>query len=346
MYAYVVSLVLSVTVQGVSPEAVPQEGSSSVQAAAAPTAVVADGPMAVRAEERTPRSLLASTLAFRRGEGAGHGLGWRDEFENAWVGPNGGESDAGGEAPLFPLPFTPDFTRGGGWGFALGFGVEYENAYTGSDEYEFELDPVLAVQWRTGDHLFSWEGLELSWTTRPAEQWYVQVDLGLDGEREAGDSDDGRLNGLEERDDVFAGTGEVRYAFDDEWRNYVGTRVSVGDGDFGTLGFLFVGHRFGARQDGGGTEAFLYSTFADSSNLDRDFGIRPSEAAASGLAATHLDGGYRSSGLRLVDRRFVGAHTQIVTGLEFQYFGSDVRESPIAREDFAVEVELAVVFYF
>jgi hypothetical protein len=50
------------------------------------------------------------------------------------------------EGPLFPLPFTPDFTRGGGWGFAVGVGVEYENAYDGSDEYEFEVDPALAVQ--------------------------------------------------------------------------------------------------------------------------------------------------------------------------------------------------------
>lgn len=260
------------------------------------------------------------------------------------VGPTAAQ--AVDEAPLFPLPFTPDFTRGGGWGFALGLGVEYENAYTGSDEYEFEVDPALAIQWRTGNHLFSWEGLELSWTTRPKDQWYVQVDLGLDGEREEGDSDDGRLNGLDERDDEFTGTCEVRHAFDEEWRNYVGTRVSVGDGDFGTLGFIFVGHRFGSRRDGSGTEAFLYSTFADSSNLNRDFGISQSESAASGLAETDLDSGYRSSGLRLVDRRFVGKHVQIVSGLEFQYYGGEVQDSPIAREDFAVEVELGVVFSF
>lgn len=250
------------------------------------------------------------------------------------------------EAPLFPLPFTPDFTRGGGWGFAIGLGAEYENAYAGSDEYEFELDPALAIQWRTGNHLFSWEGLELSWTTRLKDQWYVQVDLGLDGEREESDSDDGRLNGLDELDDDLTGTGEVRYALDGEWRNYVGTRVSVGASDVGTLGFIYAGHRFGDRQDGGGTELFLYSTFADSSNLNRDFGVSPSEAAASGLAATDVDGGYRSAGLRLVDRRFVGEHFQIVSGFELQYFGSDIQDSPIAREDFAVEVELGLVYYF
>ena len=249
-------------------------------------------------------------------------------------------------APLFPLPFTPDFTRGSGWGIALGAGVEYETAYAGSDEYGFELDPALAIQWRTGNHLFSWEGLELSWTTRQKDRWYIQVDLGFDGEREEGDSDDGRLDGLDERDDEFTGTGDLRYALDEEWRNYVGTRISVGDSDFGALGFLFAGHRFSSRQDGGGTEAFLYAKFGDSNHLNREFGVSPSEAAASGLAETDLDGGHRSSGLRLVDRRFASEHIQIVSGLEFEYYSNDVQDSPIAREDFALEVELAMLYHF
>lgn len=249
-------------------------------------------------------------------------------------------------APLFPLPFTPDYTRGAGWGVALGLGVEYETAYAGSDEYAFELDPAGAIQWRTGNHLFAWEGLELSWTTRQMDQWYIQIDLGFDGEREEDDSDDGRLDGLDERDDEFTGTGEVRYSFNGDWRNYVGTRISMGDADFGSKGFLFVGHRFGDRQDGGGTELFLYATFADSNHLNREFGISASEATSSGLAETDLDAGYRSSGLRVVDRRFASEHIQIVSGLEFEYYSNDVQDSPIAREDFAMEVELAMLYQF
>lgn len=308
MFIHVASLALLAAVQVFSTTAVPREGSAWVEG----------DPVAPAGRPVATAGIPLGPLAAR----------------------------AEDEAPLFPLPFTPDFTRGGGWGFALGLGIELENAYAGSDEYEVEVDPALAIQWRTGNHLFSWEGLELSWTTRQRDQWYFQVDLGLDGEREASDSDDGRLDGLEDRDDELTGTGEVRYALDGEWRNYIGTRVSVGDGDFGTLGFLYFGHRFGDRQDGGGTEAFLYSTFADTNNLNRDFGVNASESAASGLAETDLDGGYRSSGLRLVDRRFPRKHIQIVSGLEFQYFSGDVQDSPIAREDFAVEVELAVIYHF
>jgi outer membrane protein len=318
----VASLVLLAVAQGVSPTAVPGEVSAWVEGAPVATPVIAVAPVQEPIQDRAGEHVVAGEH----------------------VGPTAARTED--EAPLFPLPFTPDYTRGGGWGFAIGLGIEYENAYAGSDEYEFELDPAAAIQWRTGNHLFSWEGLELSWTTRLKDQWYVQVDLGLDGEREEGDSDDGRLDGLDELDDEFTGTTEVRYAFDGEWRNYVGSRISAGDSDFGTLAFIFVGHRFGSRQDGGGTEAFLYSKFADSNNLNREFGISPSEAAASGLAETDLDGGYRSSGLRLVDRRFVNEFVQIVSGLEFEYYGSDVQDSPIAREDFAVELELAVVFHF
>lgn len=272
--------------------------------------------------------------------------GWELQLDYGTSNVNFDRVQAEEGAPLFPLPFTPDFTRGSGWGVALGLGVEYETAYAGSDEYEFEVDPALAIQWRKGNHLFSWEGLELSWTTRQKDRWYFQVDLGFDGEREEDDSDDGRLDGLDERDDVFTGTGDLRYALDGEWRNYVGTRISVGDGDFGALGFLFAGHRFSSRQDGGGTEVFLYSKFGDRNNLNREFGVSPSEATASGLAETDLDTGYRSSGLRLVDRRFAGEQIQIVSGLEFEYYSKDVQDSPIAREDFALEVELAMIYHF
>src|SRR5690606_15380682 len=115
MFHHVAFLVLLVVVQGCSTTAMPRaevrgdsaaaapprEGASWVEGASAAPAVVAVDPLAAQAED---------PIAARA----------RDE------------------APLFPLPFTPDFTRGGGWGVALGAGVEYENAYTGSDEYEFE----------------------------------------------------------------------------------------------------------------------------------------------------------------------------------------------------------------
>lgn len=59
-------------------------------------------------------------------------------------------------AALVPLPSLDDFTKGqDGWAVGLGLGVEYESAYEGSDEFGLEAQPAGAVQWRSGDDIFS-----------------------------------------------------------------------------------------------------------------------------------------------------------------------------------------------
>lgn len=54
---------------------------------------------------------------------------------------------------LVPLPSLDDFTDGDGWGIGLGLGVEYESEYEGSDDFNFELDPAGALQWRNGNNI-------------------------------------------------------------------------------------------------------------------------------------------------------------------------------------------------
>ncbi len=251
----------------------------------------------------------------------------------------------GGDA-LVPLPSVMDFTRGGGWGVALGAGLEYESAYDGSDEYEFEVEPAGAVQYRTGAHLFFWEGFEVGWRSTLGDVWYVQAAGRYEDGREADDSDDGRLDGLEERDDEFVGVFEVRRALGQAWRNWIGARVMAGGSDFGVLGALAAGHRFGSALDGTGTEIFAFSTFGTSDFLNRDFGVTDSESITSGLPATDLSGGYRSTGVTLIDRRYLLEHVQLVSQAGIEFYSSDVQGSPIAREDYELEVGLAVLYHF
>ena len=132
------------------------------------------------------------------------------------------------KAALVPLPSIPDFTRDGGWGLALGLGVEYESAYDGSDEYDLEFDPAGAVQWRTGNHMVYVEGLQLGWRGLLGEDWLVQSGLRYEGGLEPDDSDEGRLDGLEERDSHIAGFLEVRRSIGDDFRNWVGGFVPPG----------------------------------------------------------------------------------------------------------------------
>ncbi len=247
---------------------------------------------------------------------------------------------------LVPLPSVLDFTRGDGWGVALGVGVEYETAYDGSDEYEFEIDPAGAIQWRTGNHLLFWEGMELGWRGRLADVWLVQAGARYEDGLEPDDSEDGALDGIEERDSHLVGFLETRRSIGEDWRNWIAGRVMGGESGFGWLGILAAGHRFGDQLDGSGTEVFIFSTFGTDDFINKDFGISAEDSAASGLAATELDGGYRSTGINLIHRRYITEHIHLIAAAEAELYSSDIGDSPIARDDYEAGLELSVVWHF
>lgn len=250
------------------------------------------------------------------------------------------------EEPLVPLPSVLDFTRGGGWGVALGAGVGYEAAYDGSDEYEFELEPVGAIQWRQGNHLVFWEGSELGWRARLADLWLVQAGIRYEYGLEPDDSEEGALNGIQERDSHVVGFVEARRSLDAEWRNWVAARLMGGESGFGWLGVLAVGHRFGDSRDGSGTEIFAYSTFGTSTFINKDFGVTSADAASSALPATDLGGGYRSVGVNLVHRVYLTRNLHLIAGAEAEYYSSAIGKSPIARNNYEAGVELSLVWHF
>lgn len=253
-----------------------------------------------------------------------------------------------GEEPraLVPLPSVLDFTRGGGWGVALGAGLEYEAAYDGSDEYELEIEPAGAVQWRRGDQVLFWEGFELGWRGLVSPGWLLQAGARYEDGLEPDDSDDGRLDGLEERDSHVVGFFEARRAFGENWRHWLGARVMGGPSDFGWLGVLAAGHRFGDRLDGTGTEVFVFTTFGTSDFINKDFGVSAADSASSGLPETDLDGGYRSAGVTLVDRRYLTEHLHLAFQAGAEFYSSDIGDSPIARNDYEYEVGLSLVWVF
>lgn len=120
----------------------------------------------------------------------------------------------------------------------------------------------------------------------------------------------------------------------------------VGGSDFGSLGILATGHRFGSSFDGSGSEIFLFGTFGDSDFLNRDFGVTAGESLASGLEETDLSGGYRSVGITLIDRRYLTNKIHLICKAGFEYYSSDIRNSPIARQDYEAEAGISVVYQF
>jgi outer membrane scaffolding protein for murein synthesis (MipA/OmpV family) len=245
-----------------------------------------------------------------------------------------------------PLPSVLDFTGGDGWGVALGVSAEYESAYDGADETELEVEPAGAVHYRKGDHLFFWEGFELGWRGRLADVWLVQAGIRNEGGLEPDDSEDGNLDGILPRDSHVVGFLEVRRAVGEEWRNWVAARVMGGPSDFGVLGVLAAGRRFGDQVDGTGTELYGFMTFGTDKFINKDFGVTAADAVGSGLPVTTLSGGYRSTGVQLVHRRHLTRKLHAIAQAGVEFYSSDIGDSPIARKDTEFEVSLALVWRF
>jgi outer membrane scaffolding protein for murein synthesis (MipA/OmpV family) len=250
-----------------------------------------------------------------------------------------------GKTALVPLPSVDDFTRGeDGFSFGLGLGVEYESAYEGSDEFGFEVDPAGAVQWRRGDDIFYFAGEALGWRGLRADKWLFDAAVAFDEGREESDSDDGRLDGLGDSEEGTEFVLQVRRAFDADWRYWLDGRVVTGDS--GLLGLFGMGRRFGDRSDGSGSEIGIVAVYHDSDRANRDFGVNAAQSVASGLAETHLSGGFRSVGVNYTYRSFINANWQIFGEVLYEHFSSDVRRSPIAREDFEAEVGIGFIYMF
>ena len=247
---------------------------------------------------------------------------------------------------LVPLPSVLDFTDGDGWGVALGVSAEYESAYDGADETELEVEPAGAVHYRKGDHLFFWEGMELGWRGRLADVWLVQAGIRNEGGLEPDDSEDGNLDGILPRDSHVVGFLEVRRAVGDEWRNWVAARLMGGPSDFGVLGVLAAGRRFGDQLDGTGTELYGFMTFGTDKFINKDFGVTAADAVGSGLPVTTLSGGYRSTGVQLVHRRHLTRKLHAIAQAGVEFYSSDIGDSPIARSDTEFELSLALVWRF
>jgi outer membrane protein len=254
------------------------------------------------------------------------------------------ESD--GNQPLVPLPSIPDFTRGDGWGIALGAAVEYESAYDGSDEYEIEFEPAGGIHYRRGQHLIFWEGMELGWRGLLKDNLLLQAGIRYEDGLEAADSEDGNLDGIKDRDSHVVGFLEARRSIGTNWRNWVAARVMGGPNDFGWLAVLAAGHRFGSQTDGTGTEVFAFTTFGNAEFINKDFGVTSQDSVSSGLPETRLDGGYRSLGLSLVDRRYLTKNLQLVSTAGAELYSSSIQDSPIAREDFELEVGVSLLWQF
>jgi outer membrane scaffolding protein for murein synthesis (MipA/OmpV family) len=256
------------------------------------------------------------------------------------------ESMAAERKPLVPMPSVLDFSDGDGWAVGLGAGLEYESAYDGSDEFETEIDPFGSVQYRSGDNLYFWDGFEAGWRGVTSSDLFMQAGIRYESGLEAEDSDDGRLDGIEDRDSHMVGFYEVRKSIGSGWRNWVGGRLMGGDSDFGWLGVIAAGHRFDNSSNGSGTEVLVFTTLGNEEFINKDFGVSAEDAANSALEEIKIDGGYRSSGITLIHRRDLSENWQLFGQAGYELYSDGIQKSDVARNDYEIEIGASLVYVF
>ena len=246
---------------------------------------------------------------------------------------------------LVPLASVDDFSKGkDGWSFALGLGVEYETAYEGSDEFGLEVEPAGGLQWRDGENIYFFAGEAIGWRGVQQDIWLFEALIGFAEGRKESDSDDGRLQGLGDQEEGAELVLQARRAFDADWRYWlVGRFVTGSDGNLGLFG---VGRRFGDQLDGTGSEITLVAVVHDSEYANKGFGVDGNQAMASGLPETQLSGGLRSIGINYNFRNNLNDDWQIYGEGLFEYFASEVRESPIARGNYEAEIGVGFIYLF
>lgn len=223
-------------------------------------------------------------------------------------------------------------------------GIEYESAYEGSDEFNFEVDPAGALQWRSGDDIFYWAGEALGWRGLRSDTWLFDIAIGFDEGREESDSDEGRLDGLGNGEESTELVLQVRHAFAADWRYWLDGRVVTGDN--GSLALVALGRRFGEHNDGTGHEIAIAAVFHDSEFANKDFGVTATQSTASGLNETNLSGGFRSIGINYNYRAFVDENWQIFGEAVYEDYSSNIKDSPIARNNYEAEVGIGFIYIF
>lgn len=245
---------------------------------------------------------------------------------------------------LVPLPSLDDFTDGDGWGVGLGLGVEYESEYEGSDEFDFELDPAGALQWRKGNNIYYFAGEAIGWRGLVSEPWLLEAALGFNEGREESDSSNGDLDGLGDQDDGAEVVLQFRRDLSDEWRNWLDGRAVFGPN--GNLALIGYGHRFGTQMDGTGSEIAIVAVFHDSDQANSDFGVNAAQSTASMLPLTNLDSGFRSIGINYNYRYNINQNWQLFGEALYEHYSDEIADSPVSRNDYEAEIGIGLIYIF
>jgi len=252
---------------------------------------------------------------------------------------------------LFNSPSIVNYTDGNGWGAALGFKLDYLPAYKGSDHYVLEIKPEGAVQWRTGNHVFFWEGFDLNntalgWRGAIKPNWLIEAGIKHEIVIPAGRSQEAAITGLPHRGSHMLGYLEVKNMMTRDNKNWVSGRLSAGSSGYGWLGKVAMGHNFGTGLDNMGAEISVFSTVGSANHLNNYFGVSDVDAGVSDLQSIDLNAGYLSSGVKFVVRKNITTNMQIIASTSIEVYSNNIAKSDLVRDSSMANADISVVWKF
>ena len=153
-----------------------------------------------------------------------------------------------------------------------------------------------------------WEGFdlnytELGWRGLLKGSWLLESGIRHEIVIPSSASEKADIDNLPHRGSHVLGFIHTKHALGAGWKNWAAARVSGGPSSYGWLAEFSAGHHFGKQHDNTGTELLVFTSFGSDKNINNYFAVSQTDANASGLNEAELDGGYRSSGFKIIYRK-------------------------------------------
>lgn len=213
---------------------------------------------------------------------------------------------------------------------------------------EFKLEG--AVQWRHRNQVLFWEGYDLNqteigWRGLLQDKWLIEGGARHEIVIPTSRSEKAGVDNLPHRGSHILGFVEAKHTISQDWMNWVSGRFIFGSSDYGWQSKIAAGHRLSREYRNYGAELVAYSTFSSNENKNNYFGLSAEDEAATDLQAIDFDGGYRSSGVNLVYRRFVNRRIQFTAKAGVEVYASDIEKSSLVSDATETNAEMSLVWH-
>jgi outer membrane scaffolding protein for murein synthesis (MipA/OmpV family) len=239
------------------------------------------------------------------------------------------------------MPSLLNFACKKGVALPLGVALEHGGKSDGSKNYETGIEPVAMLQASTQSTQFFIEGVENGIRYFATDRFLFSVAARYEKGRKESD-DPTFLKGLGNIRDEWMGVVEGRFSLIGDYDLWVGGRSMIGDKDIGQLYIAVVGLGVPRVSKSVDVELLLWSTWASSAFLNRDFGVTQVQSLNSGYEEYSEKAGHRALGAGVFTRVDLTDRWKILSEVNYENYNSRLKKSPIVRKGRSSEYEANV----